>query len=133
MHAEFELSEGHGVGFAMCWAPAESAEPVPTSAQHVAAAIDDTVEGWRSWESEHDIYDGPNHDLVRFSSRVLKGLTYQPTGAIVAAPTTSLPEDCRAGSATGITATRGSATRASRSRRSTSAPVPRKPRTSSPS
>ena len=54
--------------------------------------VADTVEGWRSWEAEHDIYDGPHRELVRMSSRVLKGLSYRPTGAIVAAPTTSLPE-----------------------------------------
>ena len=53
-----------------------------------AARIADTVEGWRSWEAEHDIYEGPHRELVRFSARVLKGLTYRPTGAIVAAPTT---------------------------------------------
>jgi GH15 family glucan-1,4-alpha-glucosidase len=58
----------------------------------VAARIADTVEAWRSWEAEHDIYEGPHRELVRLSSRVLKGLTYRPTGAIVAAPTTSLPE-----------------------------------------
>ena len=52
----------------------------------------DTAAGWRSWEAEHDIYAGPHRELVRLSSRVLKGLTYRPTGAIVAAPTTSLPE-----------------------------------------
>ena len=54
--------------------------------------IEDTVEAWRSWEAEHDVYEGPHRELVRHSARVLKGLTYRPTGAIVAAPTTSLPE-----------------------------------------
>src|SRR4029077_12121897 len=54
--------------------------------------IEDTVEAWRSWEAEHDVYEGPHRELVRLSARVLKGLTYRPTGAIVAAPTTSLPE-----------------------------------------
>jgi len=58
----------------------------------VAERIADTVEAWRSWEAEHDIYEGPHKELVRHSARVLKGLTYRPTGAIVAAPTTSLPE-----------------------------------------
>jgi alpha,alpha-trehalase len=56
------------------------------------AAVGDAIEAWRSWETEHDIYDGAHRELVRFSSLVLKSLTYQPTGAIVAAPTTSLPE-----------------------------------------
>jgi GH15 family glucan-1,4-alpha-glucosidase len=93
MRASFEVSEGDVVGFAMRWAPVENADaPEPTPADRVAERIDDTVEAWRSWEAEHDIYEGPNKELVRLSSRVLKGLTYRPTGAIVAAPTTSLPE-----------------------------------------
>jgi GH15 family glucan-1,4-alpha-glucosidase len=93
MRATFVVGEGESVGFAMRWAPVESAEaPRPTPADRVAARIDDTVEAWRSWEAEHDIYEGPHKELVRLSSRILKGLTYRPTGAIVAAPTTSLPE-----------------------------------------
>jgi GH15 family glucan-1,4-alpha-glucosidase len=93
MRALFTVSEGEQIGFALRWAAPESASPRPCPADRVRATIEDTKEGWRSWEAEHDIYDGPHRELVRFSSRVLKGLTYRPTGAIVAAPTTSLPED----------------------------------------
>jgi GH15 family glucan-1,4-alpha-glucosidase len=93
MTASFTVSEGDRVGFALRWGAPESAPPQACPPAQVASAIDDTVEAWRSWEDEHDIYEGPHRELVRFSSRVLKGLTYRPTGAIVAAPTTSLPED----------------------------------------
>jgi alpha,alpha-trehalase len=93
MTASFTVGEGDRVGFSMQWAPAERREaPEPTPADRVADRVADTVEAWRSWEAEHDIYEGPHKELVRLSSRVLKGLTYRPTGAIVAAPTTSLPE-----------------------------------------
>jgi alpha,alpha-trehalase len=93
MSAGFAVSEGEQTGFALRWAAPESRSPRPCPADHVAARIRATEEAWQSWEAEHDIYDGPHRELVRFSSRVLKGLTYYPTGAIVAAPTTSLPED----------------------------------------
>jgi alpha,alpha-trehalase len=93
MRASFTVVEGQQAGFALRWTAVEEKAPEPTPASGVAGRIEDTAEGWRSWEREHDIYDGPHRDLVRFSSRVLKGLTYRPTGAIVAAPTTSLPED----------------------------------------
>jgi GH15 family glucan-1,4-alpha-glucosidase len=93
MKASFTVSEGEQVGFALRWAPVEHREaPQPCPPEQLAERMDDTVEAWRSWEAEHDIYEGPHRDLVRLSSRVLKGLTYRPTGAIVAAPTTSLPE-----------------------------------------
>jgi GH15 family glucan-1,4-alpha-glucosidase len=93
MRASFGVGEDRQIGFALRWAAVESEAPRPTEPDKVAERIEDTAEGWRSWEAEHDIYEGPHRDLVRFSSRVLKGLTYRPTGAIVAAPTTSLPED----------------------------------------
>jgi GH15 family glucan-1,4-alpha-glucosidase len=93
IRATFTVAEGDRLGFSLRWAPAESREaPAPTPAERVRDRIEDTVEAWRSWEADHDIYDGPRKELVRLSSRVLKGLTYRPTGAIVAAPTTSLPE-----------------------------------------
>jgi GH15 family glucan-1,4-alpha-glucosidase len=90
--AAFPVAAGERIGFALRWGPGEQDEPQATPADEVGASIEDVVEAWRSWEAEHDIYDGARRDLVRLSSRVLKGLTYQPTGAIVAAPTTSLPE-----------------------------------------
>ncbi len=93
IRTSFTVSESEQAGFALRWAAAEQkAPPSPTPADQVRERIEDTAEAWRSWEAEHDIYDGPNKELVRLSSRVLKGLTYRPTGAIVAAPTTSLPE-----------------------------------------
>ena len=93
MRASFTVAEGDRLGFCVRWAPAEAREaPLPAASESVADRIADTAEAWRSWEAEHDIYEGPHRELVRMSSRVLKGLSYRPTGAIVAAPTTSLPE-----------------------------------------
>ncbi len=54
--------------------------------------IDDTVEAWESWAAQHTAYDGRFRDQVRRSAVVLQGLTYAPSGAVVAAATTSLPE-----------------------------------------
>ncbi len=92
MSATFPVAARERVGFALQWAPPEGPAPEPFAPDLVVARIEDTVEAWRSWEAEHDVYEGPHRELVRLSSRILKGLTYRPTGAIVAAPTTSLPE-----------------------------------------
>jgi GH15 family glucan-1,4-alpha-glucosidase len=55
------------------------------------AALDDTVRRWHAWSSRA-VYDGPELAGIRTSAIVLKSLIYAPTGAMVAAPTTSLPE-----------------------------------------
>jgi GH15 family glucan-1,4-alpha-glucosidase len=92
MRAHFTVAESETVGFSLSWAPPEQRSLEPCEAARVRDRIEDVAAGWRSWEAEHDIYEGPRRELVRFSSRVLKGLTYRPTGAVVAAPTSSLPE-----------------------------------------
>ncbi len=53
--------------------------------------LEETVEWWREWSADTRL-ESPYEHLVRRSAMVLKGLTHAPTGAIVAAPTTSLPE-----------------------------------------
>lgn len=62
------------------------------SETETAALLDSTISAWRSWSNLHQTYAGPYAELVRHSGRVLQALTYAPTGAIIAAPTTSLPE-----------------------------------------
>jgi alpha,alpha-trehalase len=62
------------------------------SQSELAATVDSTVADWQSWSDLHQAYDGPWRDLVWTSGRVLQGLSFQPSGAIVAAATTSLPE-----------------------------------------
>ena len=92
MRATFRVGPGKTVGFALRWAPPEIRSPDASPPDRVRDRIADTVAGWSSWEAAHDIYDGSHRAPVRLGARVLKGLTYRPTGAIVAAPTTSLPE-----------------------------------------
>ena len=58
----------------------------------IAHRVQDTIAAWRSWSDLHQSYEGPWRDLVHQSGRVLQALSFQPTGAICAAATTSLPE-----------------------------------------
>ena len=68
-------------------------EPRLRPPQEIAACLADTINSWTSWSDLHQNYEGPWRHLVHHSGRVLAALSYQPTGAIVAAATTSLPEE----------------------------------------
>ncbi len=74
----------------------ESAEWVLVAGAHdgrdAETAIADTTAGWQSWADLHDTPAGPHGAAMRRSAMVLQALTYAPSGVVVAAPTTSLPE-----------------------------------------
>ena len=90
--ATFSLRAGQTAAFALHHARRWEPPPVVWDQAEIAARLDDTIAGWRSWSRLHQAYEGPWQQLVHHSGRVLQALTFQPTGAIVAAPTTSLPE-----------------------------------------
>jgi GH15 family glucan-1,4-alpha-glucosidase len=83
----FEVRAGERMPFELTWFPSHSELP---SFVDPDEALRETEEFWSAWASRCT-YDGPYHDEVLQSLVVLKGLTYRPTGGIVAAPTTSLP------------------------------------------
>ena len=90
--AHLHLVSGQVVMFALqhahLWDPPLGA----FDAGQIDEQLEDTLEAWRSWSAIHQSYEGPWRDLVLHSGRVLQALTFAPTAAIVAAPTTSLPE-----------------------------------------
>jgi GH15 family glucan-1,4-alpha-glucosidase len=86
--AEFAVSEGEQVPFVLTWYP--SNEQLPREIEPGRALVE-TQAWWRQW-ADVCTYQGPWRDEVLRSLIVLKALTYEPTGGIVAAPTTSLPE-----------------------------------------
>ncbi len=86
--ATFTVKEDQKVSFDLTWYPSHVNEP---SALDVEEALQKTEAWWREW-SDRCSYQGPWRDAVLRSLITLKGLTYLPTGGIVAAPTTSLPE-----------------------------------------
>jgi GH15 family glucan-1,4-alpha-glucosidase len=84
----FQVRAGERRALTLTWFP--SHQPLPASVDP-EDALRDTEAWWRAW-SARCAYEGPWKDAVGTSLRVLKALTYGPTGGIVAAPTTSLPE-----------------------------------------
>ncbi|MFB8248973.1 glycoside hydrolase family 15 protein [Streptomyces sp. NPDC055952] len=88
-HAEFTVKKGEKVAFVLTWHP--SHEPRPALVDPFES-LRHSVEDWRAWVA-HCRYDGPYRDEVVRSLITLKALTYAPTGGIVAAATTSLPEE----------------------------------------
>jgi GH15 family glucan-1,4-alpha-glucosidase len=84
--AAFDVAAGDTVELRLTAGPAFDGPSFPPP------SIEDTAAGWRSWVADHDAFDGPFAAEVRRSAVVLRGLTYAPSGAVVAAATTSLPE-----------------------------------------
>jgi GH15 family glucan-1,4-alpha-glucosidase len=86
------LHAGQTLNFALHWAPMGGPAPWVWKPREIAKQLRVTLQAWRGWSRLHQRYEGPWRDLVWQSGRVLQALTYQPTGAILAAATTSLPE-----------------------------------------
>ncbi len=86
--AAFTVGRGERVPFALTWHPSSRSVPTPDDP---LASLDDTVAYWRAWAG-HCTYRGEWRDAVVRSLLVLKVLTHAPTGGVVAAGTTSLPE-----------------------------------------
>jgi GH15 family glucan-1,4-alpha-glucosidase len=85
---EFTVRTGDRVPFTLTWFASHGEWPDAIDPEH---ALGDTESYWADWACHCD-FQGGWHDDVHGSLIVLKGLTYAPTGGIVAAPTTSLPE-----------------------------------------
>lgn len=90
--AELTLDAGQTIHFALHRSTLEQTPAHIWPQSDLAATVDATVADWQSWSDLHQAYEGPWRELVQCSGRVLQGLSFQPSGAIVAAATTSLPE-----------------------------------------
>ena len=88
LSALMTVRQGERLPLALSWYPSHHQAPPSLDAER---ALADTDRHWRDWSGRCS-YQGPWREAVVRSLITLKALTYQPTGAIVAAPTTSLPE-----------------------------------------
>ena len=90
VRAHFSVAAGESVEFRLGYEPSYGSPPALAAE---AVSVDDTLAGWESWSALHTSYDGPHQAQVRRSALVLQGLTFSPSGAVIAAATTSLPEE----------------------------------------
>lgn len=88
-YSDFTVCTGERVAFTMTWKPSHQQGP---EQPRPMVALANTERFWLDWVS-HCTYHGPYREPVIRSLITLKALTYEPTGGIVAAPTTSLPEE----------------------------------------
>ena len=86
--SEFTLEQGERIPFVLTWFPSHEELPEAVDAEQ---ALNDTESYWLDWAAMCE-HEGDYHEEIHQSLLVLKALTYAPTGGIVAAPTTSLPE-----------------------------------------
>lgn len=88
--------QGDGLAARLTLRHGESASWILAAGDHdgrtAEEALADTLRAWRSWAEPHGKLPGPYGDAARRSAIVLQALTYAPSGVVIAAPTTSLPE-----------------------------------------
>ncbi|GHB42598.1 MULTISPECIES: glycoside hydrolase family 15 protein [Streptomyces] len=88
-YSDFTVAPGDRIAFTISWEPSHKQPPALPEPE---ASLEATEEFWREWVDQCT-YHGPYREAVVRSLITLKALTYGPTGGIVAAPTTSLPEE----------------------------------------
>jgi GH15 family glucan-1,4-alpha-glucosidase len=86
--AEFEVSEGDRTWFTLTYGKSHCPDPEPIDP---AQALEDAEKFWTSWAGQLQ-YEGRYRDIVERSLMTLKAMTFRPTGGVVAAVTTSIPE-----------------------------------------
>jgi GH15 family glucan-1,4-alpha-glucosidase len=94
LHAEVKIRAGQKLHIGLQFFRPEEANAIPQrhqAAEELQAHLNETVQWWRDWSAKIHYEDGPGVNILR-SAITLKALTFAPTGAIIAAPTTSLPE-----------------------------------------
>ncbi|AJE83223.1 MULTISPECIES: glycoside hydrolase family 15 protein [Streptomyces] len=89
IRSDFTVRAGEERAFVLTWAPSHESAPSSVDPRESLAT---SLADWQAW-SDRCRYRGPHREAVVRSLLTLKALTYEPTGGIVAAPTTSLPEE----------------------------------------